>query len=82
MLTPQPINKNPPQLFESTQIQTDFSANTFTAQDAGIYSQKELKPFWNRVLFTTLSYNTPKLLGKASHEFKTKEYSELLPISK
>ena len=23
---------------------------TFTAQDAGTYSQKELKQFWNRVL--------------------------------
>ena len=45
VLTPQPIKKDPPLLFEPTQIQTSTSPNTFTAQDAGIYSQKEKKTF-------------------------------------
>ena len=45
VLTPQPIKKDPPLLFEPTQIQTAISPNTFTAQEAGIYSQKELKHF-------------------------------------
>ena len=50
VLTPQPIKKDPLLRFEPTQVQTAISPDTFTAQDAGIYSQKE--PFWNRVLFT------------------------------
>ena len=36
-LTPKPINRDPPLLFEPRQIQTSISPNTFTAQDAGIY---------------------------------------------
>ena len=65
VLTPQPIKKDPPLLFEPTQIQTAISPNTFTAQDAGINSQKELKHFWNQFLFTKHSDNTLQLLGKA-----------------
>ena len=62
---PSPLfKKDPPLLFEPTQVQT-ISPYTFTAQDAGIYSQKELKHFWNRVLFTKHSDNTLQLLGKA-----------------
>ena len=45
VLTPQPFNKDPPLLFDPTQVQTAISPNNFTAQDAGIYSQKELKQF-------------------------------------
>ena len=63
VLTPQPNEKDPPLLFEPTQIQTAFSPNTFTAQDAGIFFREELKHFWNRVLFTKHSDNTLQRLG-------------------
>ena len=43
VLTPQSIKKDPLLLFEPTQVQTAISRNPFSAQDAGIYSQKELK---------------------------------------
>ena len=80
VLTPQPIKKDPPLLFEPTQIQTAISPNTFTAQDAGIYSQKELKHFWNRVLFTKHSDNTLQLLGKAiSYEFMNQQSDTSFP---
>ena len=80
VLTPQPIKKDPPLLFEPTQIQTAISPNTFTAQDAGIYSQKELKHFWNRVLFTKHSDNTLQLLGKAiSYEFMNQQSDNSFP---
>ena len=80
VLTPQPIKKDPPLLFEPTQIQTAISPNTFTAQDAGIYSQKELKHFWNRVLFTKHSDNTLQLLGKAiSYEFMNQQSDHAFP---
>ena len=80
VLTPQPIKKDPPLLFEPSQIQTAISPNTFTAQDAGIYSQKELKHFWNRVLFTKHSDNTLQLLGKAiSYEFMNQQSTSSFP---
>ena len=80
VLTPQPIKKDPPLLFEPTQIQNAISPNTFTAQDAGIYSQKELKHFWNRVLFTKHSDNTLQLLGKAiSYEFMNQQSDNSFP---
>ena len=80
VLTPQPIKKDPPLFFEPTQIQTAISPNTFTAQDAGIYSQKELKHFWNRVLFTKHSDNTLQLLGKAiSYEFMNQQSDNSFP---
>ena len=76
VLTPQPIKKDPPLPFEPTQVPTAISPNTFTAQDAGIYSQKELKHLWNRVLFTKHSDNTLQLLGKAiSYEFMNQKSS-------
>ena len=80
VLTLQPIKKDPPLLFEPTQIQTAISPNTFTAQDAGIYSQKEFKHFWNRVLFTKHSDNTLQLLGKAiSYEFMNQQSDNSFP---
>ena len=80
VLTPQHIKKDHPLLFEPTQIETVLSPNTFTDQDAGIYSQKELKHFWNPVLFTKHSHNTLQHLGKAtSYEFMSKQVSEFLP---
>ena len=47
---------------------------TFTAQDVGMYSQKYLKQFWNRVLFTKQSEKTLQLLGNAiRYEFMSKQ---------
>ena len=40
-----PIKRYPPLLFESRQIQTAISPNTFTAQDAGKYSKKRPQTF-------------------------------------
>ena len=47
-----------------TQIKTTITPETFTAQDAGIYSNAELDQFWNRVLFAKHSDTTLQLLGK------------------
>ena len=52
-------------MFKPTQIKTTITPNTFTAQDAGIYSNAELDQFWNRVLFAKHSDTTLKLLGKS-----------------
>ena len=71
VLTPQPIKKDPALLFEPTQVQTAISPNTFTAQDAGIYSQKELKHF--RIVYYSL--NTLII----SYEFMNQQSSESRP---
>ena len=52
-------------MFKPTQIKTTITPNTFTAQDAGIYSNAELDQFWNRVLFAKHSDTTFQLLGKS-----------------
>ena len=46
-------------------IKTTIRPNTFTAQDAGIYSNAELDQFRNRILFSKHSDSTLQLLGKA-----------------
>ena len=57
-------------MFKPTQIETTITPNTFTAQDAGIYSIAELDQFWNRVLFAKHSDTTLQLLGKTlSYDF-------------
>ena len=60
-------------MFKPTQIKTTRTPNTFTAQDAGVYSNAELDLFWNRVLFAKHSDTTLQLLGKSlSYDFITK----------
>ena len=72
MLTPEPLKRESPQMFKPTQIKTTITPNTFTAQDAGIYSNAELDQFWNRVLFAKHSDTTLQLLGKSlSYDFIT-----------
>ena len=61
----EPIKRKPPLMFTPTQIKTTIRPNTFTAQDAGIYSNAELDQFWNRILFSKHSDSTLQLLGKA-----------------
>ena len=59
-------------MFKPTQIKTTITPNTFTAQDAGIYSNAELDQFWIRVLFAKQSDTTLQLLGKSlSYDFIT-----------
>ena len=65
MLTPEPLKRVAPQKFKPTQIKKTITPNTFTAQDAGIYSNAELYHFWNRVLFAKHSDTTLQLLGKS-----------------
>ena len=65
VLTPGPLKSEPPQMFKPTQIETTITPNTFTAQDAGIYSNAELDQFWNRALFAKHSDTTLQLLGKS-----------------
>ena len=65
ILGPEPIKRKPPLLFTPSQIKTTIHPNTFTAQDAGIYSNAELDQFWNRILFSKHSDSTLQLLGKA-----------------
>ena len=72
VLTPDPLKREAPQMFKLTQIKTTITPNTFTAQDAGIYSNAELDQFWNRVLFAKHSDTTLQLLGKSpSYDFIT-----------
>ena len=45
VLTPEPLRKKALQLFKPIQIKTTIGPNTFTAQDAGMYSNAELDQF-------------------------------------
>ena len=65
ILGPEPIKRKPRLMFTPSQIKTTIRPNTFTAQDAGIYSNAELDQFWNRVFFSKHSDSTLQLLGKA-----------------
>ena len=65
ILGPEPIKRKSPLMFTPSQIKTTLRPNTFTAQDAGIYSNAELDQFWNRILFSKHSDSTLQLLGKA-----------------
>ena len=72
VLTPNPLKKEAPQMFKPTQIKTTITPNTFTAQDAGIYSNADLDQFGNRVLFAKHSDTTLQLHGKSlSYDFIT-----------
>ena len=64
ILGPEPIKRKPPLTFTTSQIKTTIRPNTFTAQDADIYSKAELDQFWNRILFSKHSDSTLQLFGK------------------
>ena len=63
ILGPEPIKRKPPLMFKPSQTETTIRPNTFTAQDAGIFSNAELDQFWNRILFSKHSDSTLQLLG-------------------
>ena len=65
ILGPEPIKRKPTSMFTPSQIKTTIRPNTFTAQDAGMYSNAELDQFWNRILFSKHSDSTLQLLDKA-----------------
>ena len=65
ILGPEPIKRKPLLRFTPSQIKTTIRPNTFTAQDAGIYSNAELGQFKNRIFFSKHSVSTLQLLGKA-----------------
>ena len=52
-------------MFTPSQTKTTIRPNTFTAQDAGIYSNAEFDQFWNTILFSKHSDSTLQFLGKA-----------------
>ena len=83
-LGPEPIKRKPPLMFTPSQIKTTKRPNTFTAQDAGIYSYAELDQFWNRIMFSKHSDSTLQLLGKAlSYSFilsNTPDYDTNSPL--
>ena len=64
LLTPKPVLRPTPTLFEPKQVQSAISPTTFTEQESGIYSNAELLHFSNRVLFKH-SDTTLKFLRKA-----------------
>ena len=66
VLKPKPVLRATPLLFEPKQVQTAINSNTLTAQEAGIYTNVELTNFWNRVLITKHSDNTPMIEEKPS----------------
>ena len=60
MLTPDPLKREAPQMFKPTQYKTTITPNTFTAQDAGIYSNAELGSILEQsIIRKTLRYNSP-----------------------
>ena len=63
ILGPEPNKRKPALMFTPSQIKTTICPNTFTAQDAGIYSNAELDQFWNRISFSKHSDSTLQLLG-------------------
>ena len=65
ILEPESIKPKPPLMFTPSQNKTTIRPNTFTTQDAGIYSNAELDQFWNTILFSKHSDSTLQLLGKA-----------------
>ena len=64
ILGPEPIKRKQPLLFTPSQNKTTIRPNTFTAQDAGIYSNAEPGQFWNKILFSKHSDSTLRLSGK------------------
>ena len=86
ILGPEPIKCKPPLMFTPSQIKTTIRPNTFTAQDAGIYSNADFDQFWNSFLFSKLSNSTLQLLGKAlSYSFissNTPDYDANSPHDK
>ena len=65
LLTRKPALRATPMPFKPKQLQSAISSITFTAPEAGSYSNAEITNFWNSVLFTKHSDITLKLLGKA-----------------
>ena len=51
-------------MFTFSQIKTTIRPNTFSSQDAGIYSNAEIDQSWNRILFSKHSDSTLQLLVK------------------
>ena len=69
ILGPEPIKRKSPLLFTTSNFKTTIRPNTFTARDAGLYSNAELDQFWNRILFSNQSDSTLQLLTEALHSF-------------
>ena len=68
-------------MFTPCQVKTTIRPNTFTAQDAGIYSNAELDQFWNRIQFSKHSDSTLQLLGKAlSYSFISCNTPDMMQI--
>ena len=65
ILEPEPFERKPPFMFTPSGSETTMRPNTFTAQDAGFYSNAELDQFWNRILFSKHSNTTLGTLEKA-----------------
>ena len=70
-------------MFTPSQIKTTLPPNTFTAQDAGIYSNAEFDQFRNRILFSKQFDSTLQLSEKAlSYSFissNTPNYDAISP---
>ena len=64
VLTPKLVFRKALTLFETKQVQSAISPKTFTAKEAGIYSNAELQNFGNRGLFTKHSDSTVKFPAK------------------
>ena len=65
ILGPELNKRKPPLMFTPSQYKPTIRPNTFTAQDAGIYSNAEFDHFWNRIISSKYSDSTLQLLGKA-----------------
>ena len=61
ILGPEPINRKRPLMFTPSQIKTTIRPDTYTPQEAGIFSNADLDQFWNRILFPKHSDTTLQL---------------------
>ena len=80
IVRPESIKRKRPLIFTTNQFKTTIRPNTFTAEDAGIYSNAEPDKFWNRILFSKHSDTKLQVLGKTlSYSFissNTPDYSD------
>ena len=64
---PEPIKRKPPLMFTPSQIKTTIRPNTFTAQDAGIYSNAGTEFYFLNILILHFSYSAKLLVNLSFH---------------
>ena len=70
LLDPVTIKQSPPAFCKPSELRTSIRPNAYTAQNASLYSTKDVKEFWKRILLTKHSDEFLHALGNTiSKEF-------------